>query len=182
MAEPALKCTFKDSLKWPEDASIELIDGMVYMMSSPSISHQRLHRELSAQLESFLRGKPCEMFTFLNVRLFPQDDDLDTTFVIPDIFVVCDKSKLEDDRAVKGPPDFIIEILSESNRGHDLVTKKDWYERSGVKEYWVIDKIKHNRVYKYLLVNGKFFESIINLTETAIDIPLEVLPGCILSL
>jgi len=36
-------------------------------------------------------------------------------------------------------PDLIVEIISPGTEAFDLITKKDEYERRGVKEYWVID-------------------------------------------
>lgn len=35
--------------------------------------------------------------------------------------------------------DLVFEILSESNRDHDLVTKRDEYARAGIGEYWIVD-------------------------------------------
>ncbi len=32
-----------------------------------------------------------------------------------------------------------MEIVSESNRPHDLVTKRDEYARAGIPEYWIVD-------------------------------------------
>ena len=42
-------------------------------------------------------------------------------------------------RGVEGPPDLVIEVLSPSNRGHDLLTKRALYARAGVREYWLVD-------------------------------------------
>ena len=36
-------------------------------------------------------------------------------------------------------PDLVIEIVSENNRRHDLVTKRDEYARAGIPEYWIVD-------------------------------------------
>jgi Uma2 family endonuclease len=33
----------------------------------------------------------------------------------------------------------LVEVLSPSNRDHDLLTKKALYDRAGVKEYWIVD-------------------------------------------
>lgn len=33
--------TYADYIKWPENQRIELIDGKVYLMTSPSRSHQK---------------------------------------------------------------------------------------------------------------------------------------------
>ena len=39
---------------------------------------------------------------------------------------------------IDGAPDFIVEILSRSNTAKEMNYKKRVYEKSGVREYWVI--------------------------------------------
>ena len=65
------------------------------------------------------------------------DDDVDTV-VQPDIVVYCDKSKLTD-KGARGAPDLAVEILSPSTSKKDLNEKFALYERSGLREYWVVD-------------------------------------------
>ena len=40
---------------------------------------------------------------------------------------------------VEGPPDLVVEVISEGSRNYDRVTKLQWYREYGVREYWVID-------------------------------------------
>ena len=54
--------TYHDYCAWGDGERWELIDGIPYAMSSPSMTHQRIIVELSGQLWQFLKGKPCEVF------------------------------------------------------------------------------------------------------------------------
>jgi Uma2 family endonuclease len=65
--------TYADYLEWNDGKRYELIDGIAYMMASPSPNHQRLSLKLSRLFGDFLEGKSCELFTApFDVRLFPQ--------------------------------------------------------------------------------------------------------------
>ena len=68
---------------------------------------------------------------------------MDTTSnaVQPDIIVIltANEGYSKPDGHFYGVPDLIVEILSPGNKEHDLVKKKDLYERFGVTEYWIVD-------------------------------------------
>lgn len=151
-----MKYTFKDLLMWTESDSIELIDGEIFKMASPSRIHQEISMELCRQLSNYLKGRTCQVYAVpFAVRLFEQDgdapEDVDTV-VQPDISVICDPRKL-DDSGCKGAPDMIIEILSPSNRRYDRIVKMQLYRRAGVKEYWVVNP-EEPTVQVNLLDNG----------------------------
>ena len=172
--------TYKDYKNWPEDYRCELIDGVVYMMASPLAWHQRMVLDLGSQLSRFFEGKTCEPFVApFDVRLFPQLDESDEYVVQPDVFVVCDEKKLEDERFCNGAPDFIIEVISPSSKSIDLMTKKNLYQQAGVREYWVVGR---ERVYVYLLNQGRYDEFVYDLEATGISINVTALPGCVLKL
>lgn len=135
------KYTYGDYLAWPEDERWEIIDGEAYAMTpSPSSEHQRISIEIASQLHTGLRGKNCMVFAApFDVRL-PQGEEKDeeiANVVQPDLMVVCDRRKI-DRRGCIGAPDLIIEILSYSTAKKDLNEKFNLYEKSGVKEYWVV--------------------------------------------
>jgi len=136
---------------------VQLIDGEVYEMSSPTVNHQSAIVEIIYQLQAQLKGKPCRPFVApLDVRLFYKEDDSDTTVVQPDVMVVCDKNKI-DKGFIKGAPDFILEVLSDSTRRMDLLYKTNVYARAGVKEYWILDGEAQALSKGILTEDGKFF-------------------------
>jgi Uma2 family endonuclease len=61
----------------------------------------------------------------------------DKTMVMPDVFVVCDRDKITEQR-IYGAPDLIIEILSQSNWYTDMEIKRRKYKAAGVREYWIV--------------------------------------------
>lgn len=132
--------TIEDYRSWPDDERWELIDGIPYPMSpAPRVSHQDRVGTLFRKLGNFLEGKPCKVYIApLDVYLKNEGSvDDEQTVVQPDILVVCDPSKVEDER-VHGAPDFVAEVLSDSTANKDFSVKRDLYERCGVKEYWLI--------------------------------------------
>ena len=173
--KPFYGYTFRDWETWDDWCPSEILNGIAYMMAPPSVEHQELSYGLTSQLKDFLQNKPCKAFMGVGVRLEPKEDKSDKQVPIPDIVVVCDEEKI--DKFINGAPDFVIEILSPGNKANDLLTKKELYEQAGVKEYWIIDQIKHYRIHKNILIGGRFHEAIIDITE-GLKISVETLPGC----
>jgi Uma2 family endonuclease len=122
---------------------LEYIDGLVYMSPSPSTSHQRISRKLLIQLDQFLKGKQCEVFHAPFDIELKGDNSEEAKIVIPDLTVICDKSRLTESRYI-GVPTLIVEILSPSNQAHDLITKLNLYMNVGVKEYWIVNPMLHS--------------------------------------
>lgn len=129
--------TLEDYYALPEDRRAELIDGVIYDMSSPTNPHQMIQLDIGHQLTNYIDSKqgPCIPF------IAPADVQLDAddrTMVQPDVFVVCDRSKITRAHLV-GAPDLIMEILSPSTWKKDAYLKLKKYALAGVREYWLID-------------------------------------------
>ncbi len=137
--------TWADYRSWPDDERWELIDGVAYAMSAAlSIKHQDVTLRLSIRLEQQLRGTPCRPF------VAPTDVKLSETDVVqPDILVVCDPGKLILSH-IEGAPDLIVEVLSPGTSVRDLRDKKALYERTGVREYLVVDPLEQYAI-RFLL-------------------------------
>ncbi|GHU88506.1 hypothetical protein FACS189476_05730 [Spirochaetia bacterium] len=165
--------TYADYLAWETDKRYELMDGVAYMMASPSVIHQRISRGLTLQFGTFLLGKTCEVFAApLDVRLFPQEDHTDDTVLQPDLLVVCDRTKLSKG-SCDGAPDLVIEIVSPSNTVQEIVKKFNYYLDAGVREYWVVNP-DDKTVQVHVLKEGHFVSTIYKNDNT---IPVSILPG-----
>jgi Uma2 family endonuclease len=142
-----VKFTYEDYLLFPEDGKRhELIDGEHFMTPAPSTKHQRILGNLFLAFGTFLKEhKIGEIF------VAPCDvvlSDLDV--VEPDLlFISSGRSSIITEKNVQGPPDLVIEILSESTRKTDEVIKRKLYEGHGVSEYWVVDpELETIKVYR----------------------------------
>ncbi|MDR1444065.1 MAG: Uma2 family endonuclease [Treponema sp.] len=150
----------------------ERIGGIEYAMSSPGYKHQITAGRLFGQLDAQLSKHGCMpiIAPFDVYPLYDQGDE--TTFVQPDIFIVCDTSKLGENR-YNGAPRFIIEILS-SNRSYDMITKLNLYQKAGVAEYWMVDT--EEKIITVLeLSNGSYLYPSYGAGQ---EVPLVSVPGC----
>lgn len=128
------KFSYADVLTWPTDERWEIIEGRPYDMTpAPSFRHQRV----VGNLYHLLRGAIDERRCVAGVA--PTDVVLsDHDVVQPDVFVVCDGSKITDQH-IQGAPDLVAEVLSPATSRKDRWEKKTLYERAGVLEYLLVD-------------------------------------------
>lgn len=142
--------TWSDYRTWPEGECWEIIHGEAYAMSpAPSTSHQNVTLRIASRLEHYLAGKSCRPF------IAPTDVKLSETDVVqPDIFVVCDPSKITPNY-IDGAPDLVIEVLSPATATRDLREKKALYAHYGIKEYIIIDPLEHYAM-RFLLEGGTY--------------------------
>ena len=142
----------------PEEKRVEVFDGIVYDMASPSQIHQSILLELSTLLNSYVKSHTgdCKIFPApFDVKL----SDHPLTIVQPDIMIVCDKNKLDGKRC-NGAPDFVIEIISPSNPADDYVRKLYYYKNYGVREYWIVDTRRKTVTVNYFegnMLNIQYF-------------------------
>ena len=135
--------TYADYLTWKFDEFVELIKGKVMRpMAGPSRRHQVYAGNIFGEVRQFLKKTtPCQIYIApFDVRLTTagaNGNQQIQTVVQPDICVVCDPAKLDDQGCV-GAPDWIVEILSPGNTTRDTRIKYDLYEESGVTEYWIV--------------------------------------------
>lgn len=129
--------TIDDIYALPEGERAELIDGKIYFMSSPSVTHQRLLGKLYRAIADYIDSKKgnCEVFLAPFAVFLKKDKK---TYVEPDISVICDKDKITE-KGCNGAPDWVIEIVSPSSQSMDYFIKLFKYREAGVREYWIVD-------------------------------------------
>ncbi|QAA34546.1 Uma2 family endonuclease [Clostridium manihotivorum] len=161
------------------DSILEYIDGVVYMSPSPSTKHQRISSRLQIKMGIYLEGKTCEVFSApYDIEL--KKDKLDgTKIVVPDLSIICDKSGFTETKYI-GVPSLIVEILSQSNQSHDLITKLNLYMKYGVQEYWIINPMLES-VTIYTLNDDAMYEQLDMKTSIGV-VKSKVLEGFTLDL
>lgn len=121
----------------PDDFNrYELIAGELFVTCTPRIRHQVILTRLETAISLYVRQKKLGL-----VLTAPVDVTLEPeSRVQPDVlFIARERLDIVTDEGVLGPPDLLIEILSESSSSTDRKEKRDLYKRSGVKEYWIVD-------------------------------------------
>ena len=151
--------TYADYLTWSRDYGDELINGTAYVREPPAPEwlHQKVVGEIYRQVATTLKGKLYQVgIAPSDVRLpksTEHDDHVDTV-VQPDVFIVCDRQKL-DERGTRGAPDWVVEVLSPSTARHDRLRKVPAYERAGVREVWLVHPLDRT-VTIYQLEAGRY--------------------------
>lgn len=165
-SQPQLKLiTLEQYENLSDDKRVEIFDGIIYDMPSPSQIHHTISMELSTLLHTYIKKKKglCKVFHApFDVKL----SDQPLTIVQPDIMVICDPNKLDDKRC-NGAPDFIIEIVSPGNPSDDYIRKLYYYKNAGVREYWIVDPRRKTVTINYFennMINIQYsFDSIIKV-------------------
>jgi len=114
----------------------ELIDDELLVTPAPNNRHQRIVGELFVLIREYVKRHRLgeARFSPSTVSLTPQ------TRVEPDLYVI----PIVDGRMPrwKDPVTQLllaVEVLSPSSARHDRLTKRRFFQRQGVPEYWVVD-------------------------------------------
>lgn len=135
---PRIKYTYRDYLLLPEseERRYELVEGELYMVPSPTPSHQDIVFRLARIMDDFV-----QRYGLGKVYIAPLDVVLSEEDVLqPDIlFVASDRRSIITERNIRGAPDLVVEVLSPGTADRDRFLKRTRYAKFGVREYWVVD-------------------------------------------
>jgi Uma2 family endonuclease len=132
-----IKFTYEDYLHLPPNGKrYELVEGEFWMAPAPDYEHQTVAANLFRELDQYIRQSQLGAVRFAPLDVVLSDENV----VQPDLlFVSHERSYIITRRNISGPPDLVIEILSEGTTQHDRQTKRKLYAKSGVKEFWLVD-------------------------------------------
>jgi Uma2 family endonuclease len=147
------KLTYEDYVLLPEDGKIhEIIDGEHYMTPAPETYHQTLSRRIQFQLYQKIEER--ELGFIFDAPTDVQLSEID--IVQPDLLVIlASRKSIISPTKVIGPPDLVIEILSESTGRKDRELKRHLYQKAKVPEYWLVDP-KGQQITVYRLKGGSY--------------------------
>jgi Uma2 family endonuclease len=143
--------TWDDFVALEEDDLRELIDGELVEVEVPTKLHEYIVWMLSGYLWNWAqpRGAGIGLASGFKVRITERRG------VMPDLQFFRSANPASRGNAValvSGHPDLAVEIVSESSRRYDRMTKLAWYASIGVPEYWIIDPVE--RTLERLVLQG----------------------------
>ena len=167
MKTPATRWDYAAYAAIPYDGKRhEIIEVDHFVNPALSLYHQQVSRHLQYDLFQAieLRVLGCVINAPVEVQLSAHD------IVQPDLVVIRTANlHIQTPGRVKGIPDLLIEILSPSNPGHELKTKRLAYQRCGVPEHWIVDP-EDRQILQFSLVDGQYHGASVADTIT-VDIP-----------
>jgi Uma2 family endonuclease len=136
----------------PEGILCEVIENTLYMTPAPDFFHQKLSLEISVSIFNEVKSTNAGECVAAPTDVYLDDSNA----YQPDIlFIAKENLSIIKDGKIRGAPDLIIEILSPGSARYDKITKRNVYERNGVKEYFIVEPTT-KEVIAYYLKNKKF--------------------------
>lgn len=125
----------------PDRFGFQVIRGELIVSPSPKRNHQWCVQKLLAVLDVYVTHHQ-----YGEVFVAPFDVILDAhlpepeNIVQPDVLWISqERLSIVTEENVKGAPDLVVEVLSDSTARYDRVSKMDVYAEFGVDEYWILD-------------------------------------------
>ena len=172
--DPSPKLTYEDYVLLPDDGKRhEIIDGEHYVTAAPFVWHQDLVLRFGSWLRDFVRPRRLG-----RVLIAPTDVILSPSDILqPDVlFVSRERAGILTEKNIQGPPDLVVEILSDSTRRLDREIKRAAYERFGVREYWLVDPWRRS-VEVFERTGGRFRRRAFLEAEAEDSLSTPLLPG-----
>lgn len=136
----------------PPGVRLELVNGEIAVSASPMPRHSYVNTKLLKILANHIDDNDLGLLI----------NDTDTVFGEYDVrrpdliyFTKARMQLVEEDDAIRFPPDLCVEILSPSSIAIDRADKFEQYAAGKVKYYWIVDPMRLS-IEGFRLVGGKY--------------------------
>jgi Uma2 family endonuclease len=169
MTVSTIKMTARQFLELGEDppgVRLELVNGEIAVSPSPMPRHSYVDRMLTIVLGPHIVAR----------NLGELYGDVDTIFGENDvrrpdlIFFSKERTHLIGEKAMEGPPDLCVEIISPSSGKIDREDKFAQYAAGGVTHYWIVDPVAKT-VEAFTLVRGKYRPAGVGAGNDVVKLP-----------
>lgn len=154
MATRTKPVTYDDYRTLPDDGNqYQIIEGQLIMAPSPTAIHQLILGRLFTLANGYV-----EKNNLGTIILAPLDVVLSMRDVVqPDLMYISrERADIIAENNVVEAPDLVVEILSPATRTTDRTSKKELYQRYGVREYWIVDPTR--KTIEQFILQGQTFE------------------------
>ncbi len=118
-------------LSVPDDLRVDYADGKAFV-HTPSYAHQKT----CLRLRDLLAGQLGDRAIVAVGVGWLLPGAAGATVRVPDLMVLLEEPVTD---VVTSAPPIVVEVLSPSSRGDDLVLKSPEYLAAGVEQYWILD-------------------------------------------
>lgn len=143
--------TYEDYAALPDDGKrYELVDGVLELMSSPTLSHQiissQIHKQFLQHCENDYIIVAAPIDVIVSEKQVRQ----------PDLVLIHrDRLGIVTKKGIEEPPDLVVEILSPSSVKRDREGKLKAYAEFAVPEYWIVDPA-NEAIEQYVLDDARY--------------------------
>jgi Uma2 family endonuclease len=164
-----IKMTARQFLELGEDppgVRLELVDGEIAVRPSPAPDHAYTVLALGSLLKHYVEDHDLGT-VLLDVDTIFGEHDVRR----PDVFY-CTKSRMRfiGEKAIEGPPDLAVEVISPGNERADRRDKFKLYAAGKVKHYWIVDP-NQRTIESYKLRASKYEGRVRGSGSDAVSLP-----------
>jgi Uma2 family endonuclease len=137
LRSPDASWTYEMWERLPNDGNrYEIVDGVLYMSTSPSFWHQGTILLLVEHVGLPLKQRGIVFMSAAPVGVIMPGTDP----VQPDFLLIRSERRniIAEDGRIRGVPDLIAEVLSPNHPELDTTIKRAAYARANVPEYWIL--------------------------------------------
>ena len=163
----AANYTIEDVLELPDDAPrVELSDGVMVVVPTPSIGHQQIGNLLWMWLRQHAPDD-LEPATAVGVEVAMKDS------LEPDVLLIHHPLPLAHHFVLPDQAALVVEVVSPGTRRRDRLEKPAVYAAAGIPHYWRIEQ-NPVHVFAYDLVDGSYELVADSADELVLSAPFEI--------